>query len=177
VTSVPPGQVAIDHPPTRDAVRRRWLRALVPFGAGVAALIPVAAAGVESWSLAPYAVMVGVPLLAAGGFAIAAAVLVTRAARRHPWRPARARHVFNPHAGSALEATSASGERVRLRVYTPMPYRQRAIRTVDGDDVWVAVGEGGFGVVAPPPGDELVLVVRPPAGSTRERRLESILEA
>lgn len=106
-----------------------------------------------------------------------AAALVRRAARRNPWQPGRARFAFNPHAGAALEATTPAGERILLRVYTPMPYRQRAIRSIDGDEAWVAIGERGLGVAAPRSGEELVLVVRPPAGSARERRLEGILEA
>jgi len=167
--------VAIDHPPTRAGVRRRWRRAAAVTAVGVAVLIPVIMFGVESWTPAPYAVMVGVPVLLIGLFAGIAAALVSRAVHRYPWQTGAARYVYNATTGAVLEATTPDGDRMVLRVYTARMRRQGAMLAVDGGEAWVATGPSGLAVVAPPPGQELVLAVRPPARSWRERRLEQIL--
>ncbi len=166
---------AIDHPPTRAGLRLRWLRAVAVTAVGAAILIPVIVFGVESWTPGPYAVMVGVPVLLVGLFAVIAAALVSRAVHRYPWQTGAARYLYNATSGAVLAATSPDGERIVLRVYTAMMRRQGAMLAVDGGEVWVATGASGVAVVAPPPGQQLVLALRPPVGSWRERCLEQIL--
>jgi hypothetical protein len=171
----PATAVAIDHPPTRAAIQRRWLRALAVSAAAVALLAPVVVVGPEDWDPAPYALMVGVPLLALGGFMFGTAGLVQRAARRYPWQLVTARYQFVVDKGAVLDATTSAGERLLVRIYTPNPARQKALRTLaDGGEALVAVGDHGLGVVALPPGEQLTLGTRPPKGSRRERHLDAI---
>lgn len=166
---------AIDHPPTRAGLRVRWLRAAAVTAVGVAILIPAIVFGVETWTPGPYALMVGVPVLLVGLFALIAASFVSRAVHRYPWQTGAAQYVYNPTTGAVLATTSPDSERMVLRVYTAMMRRQGAMLALDGGEVWVATGPSGVAVVAPPPGQQLVLALRPPAGSWRERRLEQIL--